>query len=199
MVRTYPHFNPFSVINTKAVDWQELFGNYDSLDLEIGCSNGRWMFEYAKRFPDRNIVGVETRNKYVEAVKCRIENRGLPNIAVVRGNINRDLDTLFPGNILKDVFIMFPDPWYKKKHLNRRVVTPLFLDDLYEHMVIGGELHVATDKESFAYEMLDVLQMSKFKNKALEFVDHNIEGIITEIEEFNVAKGKRIYRMIFNK
>ncbi len=59
MVRTYPHFNPFSVAVPEKINWEEVFADSYPLNLEIGCSNGRWMLDYAKKYPDRNIVGIE--------------------------------------------------------------------------------------------------------------------------------------------
>jgi len=201
MVRTYPHFNPFSVADPSSIDWNQEFqqDNPFPLYLEIGCSNGRWMLDFAKKYPKKNIVGVETRNKYVEALKDRIKDSELTNIMVIRANINTALSKLFDKGQLQDVFIMFPDPWYKKKHLKRRVVKDEFLEELYSIMNPGSLLHIATDKKEFAYEMLETLTESSFKNTVKDFAEVNIDGLVTEIESFHLHRQNPVYRMVFER
>jgi len=200
MVRTYPHYNPFSVPAPKPLAWDKLFTDTKlPLDLEIGSANGRWLVDYAKAFPQRNILGVETRNKYVEAAEKRIRDSGLNNVSIIRANINTALTVLFAKDQLHKVFLMFPDPWYKKKHLKRRVITQEFLEQLYITISDHGELHIATDKESFALEIQEVLLNSQFKNKYSGFAEENIPLIISEIESYHLKLSNPIYRLVFQK
>lgn len=201
MVRTYPHFNPFSVIDPVNINWRDYFPDQvlQPLNLEIGCSNGRWLLDFARKYPQKIIVGVETRNKYVQTLEVRIKESGLLNVAVIRANINTALLKLFQKEQLGDVFIMFPDPWYKKKHLKRRVVQPEFLDQIYLLMQTGCRIHVATDKQEFALEILQLLMESKFVNCYTGFAPENIPGLVTEIESFHLHNNNQIYRMVFQK
>jgi tRNA (guanine-N7-)-methyltransferase len=200
MVRTYPHYNPFCVPIPEKLVWAEVFRDSSlPLDLEIGSSNGRWLLQYAVNYPERNILGLETRNKYVEATLNKIIKSELGNVHILRANANTALKVLFEEQKLQNVFIMFPDPWYKKKHLKRRVINQQFLAELYQLMQKGGELHIATDKGSFADEIMTELQQSRFKNKFTGFAEENISGIISEIEDFHLKNKNSIYRLVFLK
>jgi tRNA (guanine-N7-)-methyltransferase len=198
-MRARPHFNPFTV---REPDQLPHFPDHQTIDLEIGCSTGRWMIGYAKLFPKRAIVGVEIRLKYIDHVRQKIDKEHIPNAQVSRANISTAVPKLFKPGQLGNVFIMFPDPWYKKKHFKRRVVNPEFLNQLGEYMAPGSELHIATDQEQFGKEMLaDCERCRFFVNKFGKntFANENIPGIITDIEEYNLDLGKPIARMVFER
>jgi len=209
-MRAYAHYNPFNIRKAAEYpDWQKVFNNKNQIDLEIGFSNGDWLIAYAEKFPERNIIGVETRTKFIEYVRQRISEAGLKNAYVLKANINTAFTKLFKDIKLTKVYVLFPDPWYKKGHIKRRVVLPEFIDLLSRNMKENGELHIATDKEFLAHEMLAVFEGDEeypgFKdvyiNKAgaEKFAEHNIKGITTPIERYNLNKGNKIYRMVFNR
>lgn len=209
-MRAYAHYNPFNVREASEYpDWSEVFQNDNQIDLEIGFSNGDWLIDYAKKFPERNIVGVETRSKFIEHVKERIKKENLSNAYVLQANINTAIDDLFEDATLANVHIMFPDPWYKKGHLKRRVVQTPFIEILAKKMLPEGELHIATDKEFLAQDMLAVMEGGEeepgfakvYINKAGQknWSSENIEGITTPIERYHLKLGNAIYRIVFNR
>jgi len=202
-MRTRAHLNPFSVLNpSERPDWRQVFPGREEIDLEIGSANGHWLCAYAERFPGRVIVGVETRNIFINPVKAKLCERGLNNAAILRANINTAGEVLFGGVRLGHVFIMFPDPWYKSKHLRRRVVTPEFVRWLADKMVPAGELHIATDREGFAREMDSVISAeSRFVNKAGKglWVDGNIDGVVSSIESYHLERGHPVYRLCYRR
>ena len=100
------------------------------------------------------------------------------------------------------VFCFFLTPGTKRGHLKRRVITAEFLPILHRHLQPNGALHIATDQEQFAQEMLLLLTESGlFSNQAApdKFAKTNISGITTDIEEYNLKLGKPIYRLHFRK
>jgi tRNA (guanine-N7-)-methyltransferase len=202
-MRVRPHFNPFNIREpNECPDWHKIFNNDYPLDLEIGCSTGKWLLEYAEKFPERNIIGVEIRTKYIEHVRQKITDKGLKNCYIVQANINTSLEKLFSGIKLSKIFIMFPDPWYKERHLKRRVVNPNFIEDISGYLSGQGELQIATDREQLAKDMLlDLEKSDKFKNiyGAGCYADKNIEGLVTDIEAYVQKKGEPIYRMAFSR
>lgn len=202
-MRAHPHFNPFSVREPAELpDWRTVFPNNNQIDLEIGFSNGTWLIAYAKKFPERNIIGVEIRKKFIESAKEKIKNEKLTNAYVLQANINTALPKLFKEVKLNNVFVLFPDPWRKKGHLKRRVITPEFLDSLASQMVSGGRLHIASDKQLFALEMLEVVAAHPlFKNTmpGENLAPENISGVYTDIEIYHLRLGNPVSRLVFQR
>lgn len=203
-MRARAHYNPFNIRpeESEKPDWQQLFGNKAPICLEIGFSNGRWLLPFAKANPDINVVGLETRRKFVKKVKEDISTDKLKNAYVLLANANTTIKDLFAPDTLSAVIILFPDPWYKKKHFKRRVVNEELLDDLNILMKKDGILHIASDQKLFCEEMRDVLQLHPvFKNLYAEddFAPENIPGFESDIEFYHLNNNNPIYRLQFKK
>lgn len=203
MVRAHPHYNPFNIKEpAETPTWREVFGNNNPVDLEIGFSNGTWLVSYAQKFPQRNIVGLEIRTKFIEVAKGRIAEASLKNAYVLQANANNALAKLFQLGELNNVYVMHPDPWYKQKHLKRRVINASFLVLLAEQMKPGAELHVATDKADLAQNMLEDLEAtSSFENinGKNNYAEKNIENVCSDIEIYHQKLDNPIYRLVFRR
>jgi len=200
-MRAHPHYNPFNVREpAEYPDWQKVFLKPEQpLDLEIGFSTGRWLLKYAQDFPERNIAGLEIRTKFIDHVKNKISAFSLSNAYVLKANAGTALKKLFQPKSLSRVIIMFPDPWYKARHLKRRVVNQDFLQELAEYLQPGAQVHIATDQKNLAEDMLaDLLAMPQYKNKYERYAPENFPGIITDIERYHLERGNPIYRLVFD-
>lgn len=125
-----------------------------ALWLEIGFGGGEHVAAQAKAHPE---VGYFASEVFVEGLaKCltAIEEEGLTNVRLWDEDA-RDLMALLPDGCLDRVFILFPDPWPKKKHHKRRLIQPDFLDELARLMKSGALLRFATDVRSYADEALE--------------------------------------------
>ena len=92
----------------------------------------------------------------VERAQKDAAKLALTNVHVVFGNANHDLARLFDERTLARIYVHFPDPWFKKRHHKRRVVTPGFLEDAASRLEDGGELHFTSIPEvgtSFLVEL----------------------------------------------
>ncbi|GBR77340.1 tRNA (guanosine(46)-N7)-methyltransferase TrmB, partial [Candidatus Termititenax persephonae] len=120
------------------------------------------------------------------------------NAYVLKANANTALGELFAPRSLSRTVIMFPDPWYKPRHLKRRVVHPKFLAELAVRLCPGAELHIATDQPSLAADMRsDLLSAAEYKNKYPDYAPENFAGLLTDIEQYNRQRGRQIYRLVF--
>ncbi|GBR73441.1 tRNA (guanosine(46)-N7)-methyltransferase TrmB [Candidatus Termititenax aidoneus] len=199
-MRAHPHYNPFNVREpAEYPDWTKVFARPEQpLDLEIGFSTGRWLIQYAKNFPERNIAGLEIRAKFIEYARRRIAAENLANAYVLQANAATALRRLFAPRSLSRVIVMFPDPWYKPRHLKRRVVNPQFLTELAECLRGGAELHIATDQQNLAAAMLaDLTAAPEYQNKHAPYAPENFAGLTTDIELYNTRRGREIYRLVF--
>ena len=112
--------------------------------LEIGFGGAEHLLWQAKNNPDITIIGVEPfLNGIVKAVKGVVD-QGLKNILLYRGDA-RQIINLLPDSSINRVFILFPDPWQKKRHNKRRLINEKLLSDLYRVIQKGGALRFGSD------------------------------------------------------
>jgi tRNA (guanine-N7-)-methyltransferase len=121
--------------------------------LEIGFGGGEHLVWQAKRHPDVGILGCEPFEDGVIKVLSAIEVDGLTNVRLLAGDA-RPLLRLLPQAGIGRVFILFPDPWPKKRHHKRRLLSAATLDDVARILRPAGELRMATDDGEYASAML---------------------------------------------
>ncbi len=138
---------------------RDVFGRDALLVLEIGSGMGEATAAMAAADPDRDLLAVEVHTPGVAALLRRVEDLGLTNVRVVEADALHVLERL-PDGSLDEVRVFFPDPWPKARHHKRRLVSPAFVERVATALRAGGRLHVATDWEHYAEQVLDVLAAS---------------------------------------
>ena len=183
-------------------DWPAVFGNGHPIKLEIGFGNGSFLIDIAIQEPQINFVGMDFYHKGIRKVITRMDRLHLKNIRVVYGNATEKIPFLFEEGELSEVFINFPDPWPKKRHHKRRLIQPEFAETLASKLEPGGRIRIATDFESYALEILEVLEAHPgFTNahQDLKFL-HERGGIPkTKYEKNFLNAGKKIFYFEFLK
>jgi tRNA (guanine-N7-)-methyltransferase len=116
----------------------------ESVALEIGFGAGEHLVQQASAYPACGFIGCEVYVNGVAALLGQIEEAGLRNIRVHDGDARPVLDWL-PEAALSRVFVLFPDPWPKKRHYKRRLISPETLARLARVMRRGAELRIASD------------------------------------------------------
>ncbi|TCM77599.1 tRNA (guanine(46)-N(7))-methyltransferase TrmB [Rhodovulum steppense] len=134
------------------LDLASLFGGRE-VWLEIGFGGGEHMVHQAGRNPGVGIIGCEPFINGVAMLLGKIRAAGVENVAVHPGDV-RDLFDVLPGASIARAFLLYPDPWPKKRHHRRRFVTPDFLEPLARVMRPGAELRVATDIPDYVRQTL---------------------------------------------
>lgn len=139
------------------VDFADWFGREAPVLVEIGSGMGETTAALASAAPELNYVAVEVYPPGLAQLMMRAETMGLDNLRLLRG----DAVVLFERHVAPDslhgVRIFYPDPWPKKKHHKRRLVQPEFVALVASRLEPGGRLHLATDWENYAEQMLAVL------------------------------------------
>lgn len=125
--------------------------------LEIGFGGGEHLLEQARRSPGALVIGCEPYEDGVIKVLTAIDEEALRNIRVHMGDVREVLRALAPAS-LDRAFILFPDPWPKRKHRKRRLVNTVLLDLLARALKPGSELRVATDIGDYARTMLEAFR-----------------------------------------
>lgn len=169
-MRIRHHVNPFhlSYLQTgaAAVSLPASDSARGEVEVELGCADARFLFERAVAHPSLTCVGVEIRRDLVDDVNARAERAGLDGLRAVFANANTDFDALFPDGRLARVFVNFPDPWFKRRHHKRRVLTPELAAVLHRKLVPGGTLFFQSDVRELAEDARAVVEESGlFRNE----------------------------------
>jgi tRNA (guanine-N7-)-methyltransferase len=120
------------------------------LELELCCGNGHFLTELAGRRPDTGFVGVDRLYRRVGAAARKVRRLGLGNVRLILGDAVKSLELHFPPDSLRAVYVLFPDPWPKRRHHKHRLITHEFLARVRDHLAPGGELVIAHDHEDYA-------------------------------------------------
>jgi len=134
------------------LDLAGLFGGKD-IWLEVGFGGGEHMVHQAAANPDVGIIGAEPYINGVAMLLGKIRRAGVKNLAVHPGDV-RDLFDVLPEASVSKAFLLYPDPWPKKKHHRRRFVTPEYLEALARVVKPGAEFRVATDIPDYVRQTL---------------------------------------------
>jgi tRNA (guanine-N7-)-methyltransferase len=131
----------------------------DPLILDIGFGSGEAVVALAEADPGTTILAVDTHTPGIGDLLASISERGLSNIRVVEADVRVVLDTI-PAGRLNGVRTYFPDPWPKKRHHRRRLITSSFAEALAACVAKGGFWHIATDWSEYADAIEDVVGSS---------------------------------------
>jgi tRNA (guanine-N7-)-methyltransferase len=203
-VRVHQHVNPLAPFFRRAsepIRLEEIFAEPEKpLLLDIGCARGRFLLKMAEAVPDRNYLGVEIRHQLVDEANRLADEAGFRNLRYEFCNamlwIGRLLEEI-PKGILQTVTIQFPDPWFKKKHAKRRMVTPELADTIEEQLATGGSLFIQTDIDFLADEMFELFR-TRPAFKEIVCVE-NPFPVKTEREIAVESKGLPVYRAMWVK
>jgi tRNA (guanine-N7-)-methyltransferase len=201
-VRVHQHVNPLAPYFRQApepVDIESVFADPDlPLHLDLGCARGRFLLKMAEIVPRWNYLGVEIRKPLVDEANRIASANALGNLHYIFCNAMLWLDRLLgsiPPGVLQAVTIQFPDPWFKKKHAKRRMVTPEVVKAIASHLVPGGRVFIQTDIEFLAEEMFEMFRTDgNFEEAA---TDQNPYPVKTERENAVESKEEAIFRSSF--
>ena len=143
------------------LDLNALFGA-KPVWLEIGFGGGEHLVHQAAQNPGIGIIGAEPYINGVAMLLGKIRRAGVENLAVYPGDA-RDLMDVLPQNSIERAFLLYPDPWPKKRHHRRRFVTPEHLEPLARAMKPGAVLRVATDIPDYVRQALEEVPRAGFE------------------------------------
>ena len=174
------------------------------IHLDIGSAKGEFLIELASKFPKWNFLGLEIREALVSSSERKRQKLELQNLRFLYCNVNVSLDEWLSDLAfaqLKRVSIQFPDPWFKRKHIKRRVLKKNLLDSIARHMSKDGELFIQSDILNLIESMTSVIESSKYFDrryvKGAKWLDENPYEASTDRESFVLKKNLPIYRAMY--
>lgn len=131
-----------------------------SFNFEIGCGHGHWLTSYAKKKPSENFVGIDLISKRIDKANSKVGKRNLSNVCFCKAEANEFLE--FCDYELSNTFIMYPDPWPKKRHFKRRLIQLPFLELLAKKTQYDGKLYFMTDHTDYFNWSRNMISDSKY-------------------------------------
>ena len=192
------HTNPLTYREDQLFvpDWTAELGGVPH-ELDIGIGLGDFLCDYAKLHPNRRIVGLEVREAFCAEARLRLEQNNIANAVVVHVDATRFLDRILPNNCIERAFVSFPDPWFKKRHHKRRLITGDFLTKLHQIMTPDGEFLLQSDNEALVEFMVEAVETSGlFVNQVAPFTtaDEPFSEAKTERERYYAKRGLPVWR-----
>jgi tRNA (guanine-N7-)-methyltransferase len=168
--------------------------------LEIGFGMGDATAKIAQALPETFFIACEVHTPGVGALLRLIGEQEIPNIRIVQHDAVEVLSAMMAKEILDGIHIFFPDPWHKKRHHKRRLIQPAFVATLCEHLKPGGYLHLATDWQPYAEQMLQVLSNEPaLQNTAADYAPKPAYRPETKFERRGLKLGHGVWDLVFRK
>lgn len=153
---------PFRVIEldslTDRLDLEKIFGRTAPLHVDLGCGEGSFLCALAQRMPDKNCLGIERLLNRVRASARKAAR--LDNVRLLRMESFYAVRYLLPAESVERFYLLFPDPWPKRRHHRRRVVTPDFLDSIHAALQKNGSIYIATDDVDYFGKIKEITKSS---------------------------------------
>jgi tRNA (guanine-N7-)-methyltransferase len=182
------------------LDLDRVFGRAAPKVVEIGFGMGETTARIAAEHPEVDYLGVEVHTPGVGALLKRIGEAGLTNLRIVQHDATEVLKHMIPEAALDGVHIFFPDPWHKKRHHKRRLIQPAFVRLLADRLKHGGYLHLATDWEDYAHQMLEALNGEpSLVNAAHAFAPRPWHRPVTKFEQRGLRLGHDVWDLLFRR
>jgi tRNA (guanine-N7-)-methyltransferase len=185
-----------------AIDTDAVFGRTGSKVLEIGFGMGDSLLQMAAAEPQTDFIGIEVHPPGVGTLMNTAKAEGISNLRVYLADANDVLEECFASQSIDRLQLYFPDPWHKKKHNKRRIVQPQFVQLVREKLRPGGVLHMATDWEHYAEQMLETLDAAEgFENIAGigQYSSRPDYRPMTKFEKRGERLGHGVWDLIYKK
>ena len=182
------------------IDLGRVFGRTAPKVLEIGCGMGETTAAIADARRDTDFLGVEVHAPGVGALLREIDERSLTNVRIVQYDAVAVVSHMIAPASLDGIHVFFPDPWPKKRHHKRRLIQPGFVALLASRLKPGGYLHLATDWEEYALQMLEVLSADDWlDNTADGFAERPEYRPETKFERRGLKLGHGVWDVVFTR
>jgi tRNA (guanine-N7-)-methyltransferase len=128
---------------TQQLDLKKIFGRKAPLHVDLGCGEGSFLCALAERLPDKNFLGIERLSSRIRSSAHKATS--LNNVRLLQMESSYAVRYLLQARSVERVYLLFPDPWPKRRHHRRRIVTSDFLNSVHTVLKENGTLHIATD------------------------------------------------------
>ena len=182
------------------LDLDAAFGRPAPKILEIGFGMGETTAQIALAHPHNDYLGIEVHTPGVGSLLRLIEAHALSNVRIIQHDAVEVVNHMIAAGSLSAIHVFFPDPWPKKRHHKRRLIQPPLVHLLASRLRPEGYLHLATDWEDYAVQILDVLSAEPLLvNTAERFAPRPDHRPLTKFESRGLKLGHRVWDIVFRR
>jgi tRNA (guanine-N7-)-methyltransferase len=140
------------------LDLEKTFGRVAPVHVDLGCGDGSFICALAERMPERNFLGIERLLGRIRSAARKAATVG--NVRLLRMENSYAVRYLLPAGSVETFYLLFPDPWPKRRHWRRRSVTAEFLRAISEALAENGRFLIATDHFNYFEKIEEVARAS---------------------------------------
>jgi tRNA (guanine-N7-)-methyltransferase len=141
---------------TDHLDLDKIFGRRVPLHVDLGCGDGSFLCALAQRMPDKNFLGIERLLNRVRTSARKAAT--LDNVRLLRMESFYAVRYLLPAESVERFYLLFPDPWPKRRHHQRRIVTPDFFGSIHAALEKNGSIYIATDDVDYFRKIREIAE-----------------------------------------
>lgn len=183
-------------------DWGTCFGRDAEIVVELGFGMGQTLLTLAQDQPQYNFLGIEVHKAGIGHLAMSLHEKRISNVRIAPYDALDVLQRGVPPASLAGVSIFFPDPWPKARHKKRRLIQPDFVRLAVSRLRPGGWIHLATDWEDYAWQMLKVLtQAADLVNLDVNggFIPRPASRPMTKFEQRGLKLGHGVWDLMFQR
>ncbi len=182
------------------INLDQIFGRSSPKFLEIGFGMGETTVSIAQMHLQNDYLAIDVHTPGVGSLLKQIGETGLSNLRIIQHDAVEVLKCMLTPECLDGTHIFFPDPWPKARHHKRRLIQPQFITLLSERLKHGGYLHVATDWEEYAQQILQVLSSEpQLINTGTDYAPRPAYRPLTKFEQRGLKLGHGVWDLVFQK
>jgi len=171
-----------------------IFGRTAPLHVDLGCGDGSFLCELAQRHPNKDFLGIDRLVGRV-AKACH-KAAALENVRILNVESSYAVGYLLPERSVETFYLLFPDPWPKRRHQRRRIVKTDFLNAIHRALADDGVFRIATDQLDY-FEKIRAVVRNQSDFAILDIEDADLPR--TKFERRFSALGAPIYRLVLRK
>jgi tRNA (guanine-N7-)-methyltransferase len=168
----------------------EVFKNDNPLVVELGCGKGEYSLGLARKYPEKNFLGVDVKGARMWKGASDAVNDGISNVAFLRTRIEF-IEYCFTKSEVDEIWITFPDPQIKKKRAKNRLTHPVFLERYSNILQDSGLIHLKTDSQFLHGYTLGIIEGHQHH---LEDAEHDIYNAVLQRDNMEI---KTHYEQLF--
>ncbi len=165
--------------------------------VDVGCGRGQFLLARARRLPGVPFLGIEYKARRLRQVDRAVRQAGLHNVRLLQAEAAYAVAYLLPDRCVAAYYVLFPDPWPKRRHHKRRLFSAAFLDALHRTLIEGGVVHIATDHAAYGTSIQEVFARDARFGLDRPFEPEEDER--TEYERTFLAEGRSILRLAYRR
>ena len=186
--------------NERQLNLEQVFGREAPRILEIGFGMGESTADIALKHPENDYLAIEVHTPGVGNLLRLIDAQQIPNIRIIQHDAVEVLHAMLGTASLDGVHIFFPDPWHKTRHNKRRLIQAPFIALLANKLKPGAYIHVATDWQDYAEQVLAVLNAEPLlENTSADFAPRPDYRPLTKFEQRGIRLGHGVWDIVFRR